>query len=253
MLVNLYNYETYTSHLEEVFFDSVFWKIIKKATESARLMYSSEKIKRFSSVFAFSGSISEDTNIEVNFLLSKLNEFLLVPDDEKDLQQSVDLMFNPTEFFTEFSLSNGSEFIFRLFYFISYRVYTTQTERPIEKLLKEIDFMKPLQDFSLLEDEKLQVYIIDGIDETIIKSLAPIDISLLPEHFLSEFVLLKGKYYNKEDLLKMIDASSSLAQAVEKEDLETTKSTEEDLNEELKDDDTNNNIPQTKRKIRLGK
>lgn len=60
----------------------------------------------------------------------------------------------------------------------------------------------------------------NSVDEDIIKSLDPVDISSIPEYVIDSLYRHGSYYYKPSDIRKMITASSQTAQALERQDLE---------------------------------
>lgn len=235
MFVNTYNYEIYKDYINNVFSDSIFLSLVETSTNLVTTSYSNEKIKQQSKLYSFSGEISEETKNYCFDLLQELfTNFNEIEDGDESTQS---LEFNPKEFFFHLDNTKGSEFLVRFFYLIGFTVYTSNIEEPIKDILETLDFLRITQDFSLVDDKKLENYINNG---DTFKSLESVDISDYPEHLLTEFVVFKGKHYYKEDIIKMIDASSQLVSSIDEQDIEEP------------DNDTNN-TPQTRRKIRLAK
>lgn len=60
----------------------------------------------------------------------------------------------------------------------------------------------------------------NSVDNSIIKSLEPVDISSIPEYVIDSLYRHGSYYYKPSDIRKMITASSQTAQSLERQDLE---------------------------------
>lgn len=132
---------------------------------------------------------------------------------------------------TKHYFQNLLNFIYISGFFVGLGLQEGLNTQVYELIKDEIEFI------SIFGDEQVRYYLdTESNLGKITKDLNTADISTISDLELGDLVLVDGKYYNQEDVAKAITSLS--VSAIQKEDLEPN---------------VTNKLPQTKRKVHLGK